>query len=372
MSRLSTYMLRQLAIGLVAVTGGLAVLIWLTQSLRFVELVLNRGLSIAVFFELTVFMLPNFVAVILPVTTFIVILAVYNRMEDDRELVVMRAAGMGPMALARPALVLAGAAALLGWTMNLWVVPESYRAFREYQFEIRNRMAAVLVQEGVFNTLGEGLTVYVRERDRDGNFRGIMVHDTREAGAPATILAERGWLTLDGDTPRVTLQHGTRQELDRRTGTLRMLSFAENTMSLATEAARDEVRYRDARERGVLELLSPDPAEQVSARDRARFIVEAHQRLAGPLVTLSLALVALACLLTGEFNRHGKTGRVLAAVGIGGGLVALGVGIGNLATRELALVPLIWVHAMLPGLIALAWLVSPPRVRVPAGEPTPG
>ncbi|WP_439576232.1 LPS export ABC transporter permease LptF [Elioraea sp.] len=372
MNRLSRYMLRQLAIGLVAVTGGLAVLIWLTQSLRFLELVLNRGLSLAVFFELTVFMLPNFVAVILPVTTFIVILAVYSRMEDDRELVVMRAAGMGPMALARPALVLAGAAALLGWTMNLWVVPESYRAFREYQFEIRNRMAAVLLQEGVFNPLGEGLTVYIRERDRDGDFRGIMVHDTRTPGAPATILAERGWLTLEGDTPRVTLQNGTRQEVDRRTGTLRILSFAENTLSLATEAARDEVRHRDARERGVLELLSPDPAEQISARDRGRFTVEAHQRLAGPLATLSLALVGLAALLTGQFSRHGKTGRVLIAVGIGGGLVALGVGIGNLAARELGLVPLIWAQAVLPGVIALVWLLHPARARVPAAELAPG
>jgi lipopolysaccharide export system permease protein len=368
-NRLSTYMLRQLALGLVAVTGGLALLIWLTQSLRFVELVLDRGLSLAVFFELTVFMLPNFVAVILPVTTFIVILAVYNRMEDDRELVVMRAAGMGPRALARPALVLAGGAALIGWTMNLWVVPESYRAFREYQFEIRTRMAAVLVQEGVFNALGDGLTVYVRERDRDGLFRGIVMHDARDRAAPVTILAERGWLALEGDTPRVTLLNGTRQELDRRTGTLRVLSFAENTMSLATEAAREEARYRDARERGVIELLRPDPAEPISARDRARFVVEAHQRLAGPLVTLSLALVALACLLTGEFSRHGKTGRVIVAVAIGGGLTALWVALGNLATRQLALVPLIWVQAVLPGVIAFAWLVRPPRARVPAAEP---
>lgn len=372
MSRLSGYVLRQLAIGLVAVTGGLAVLIWLTQSLRFIELVLNRGLSLAVFFELTVFMLPNFIAVILPVTTFIVILAVYNRMEDDRELVVMRAAGIGPGALARPGLVLAGAAAAIGWVMNLWIVPESYRAFREYQFEIRNRMAAVLLQEGVFNNLGDGLTVYIRAREPDGHFRGIMVHDAREAGAPATILAERGWLSVEGSTPRVTLENGTRQEIDPRTGTLRLLSFAENTLSLATGAASEEVRYRDARERGVGELLDPDPAEQVSDRDRARFVVEAHQRLAGPLVTLSLALVGLATLLNGEFSRHGKTGRVLAAVGLGGSLVALGVGLGNLAARELGLVPLIWVHAVLPGIVALVWLLRPPRPRVPAADPAPG
>lgn len=365
MGQLFLYVLRQLVLSLVAVTAGLALLIWLTQSLRFVELVLNRGLSLIVFFELTMFMLPNFVAIILPVATFIVILAVYGRLEGDRELVVMRAAGMSQLALAKPALVLAAGAALVGWTMNLWAVPESYRAFREYQFEIRNRMAAVLIQEGVFNTLGEGLTVYVRERDRSGTFHGIMVHDARDRAAPATILAERGRLVLAGDLPQVTLENGTRQELDPRTGRLRILTFAENTLALAAPAERDEVRYRDARERGVLELLNPAPGENVSARDRARFTVEAHQRLSGPLLTLSLAAVGLAILLGGGFSRHGRSGRVLVAVVVGAAIVAAGLAIGNAAASRLGLIPLIWAHALLPGVVASALLVRPPARRAP-------
>ena len=48
-SQLDRYMFRQLLLALVATTGGLVALIWLTQSLRFVELVVNRGLSFAVF-----------------------------------------------------------------------------------------------------------------------------------------------------------------------------------------------------------------------------------------------------------------------------------------------------------------------------------
>ena len=44
----------------------LVALIWLTQSLRFVELVVNRGLSFSVFLELTSLLVPGFVAVILP------------------------------------------------------------------------------------------------------------------------------------------------------------------------------------------------------------------------------------------------------------------------------------------------------------------
>ena len=61
------YVLRQLSVALVAATGGLVALIWLTQSLRFVELVVNRGLSFAVFLKLTGLLVPNFVAVILPI-----------------------------------------------------------------------------------------------------------------------------------------------------------------------------------------------------------------------------------------------------------------------------------------------------------------
>lgn len=368
MGHLFTYVLKQLGLALLAVTAGLAVLIWITQSLRFIELVLNRGLSLVVFFELTLFMLPNFVAIILPVATYIVILAVYQRLENDRELVVMRAAGMSQFALARPAFALAGIAALVGWAMNLWAVPESYRAFREYQFEIRNRMAAVLIQEGVFNTLGDGLTVYVRRRESDGTFHGIMVNDERDAGARSTILAERGRLVLAGELPQVTLENGTRQELDPRTGRLRILTFSENTLTLAAPAERDEVRYRDARERGVLELLSPAPGEQVSARDRARFTVEAHQRLSGPFFTLSLAAVGLAILLSGSFSRHGRSGRVLAAVAVGSALVALGLAIGNAVASRLALVPLIWVHALLPGIVAAVVLMRPPAWRVPASD----
>ena len=80
-------MLASLGVALtVTCTGGLVALIWLTQSLRFVELVVNRGLSFRVFFELTALLVPNFIAVILPITTFVVVQFVYQRLSGDREL----------------------------------------------------------------------------------------------------------------------------------------------------------------------------------------------------------------------------------------------------------------------------------------------
>src|SRR5687768_5938604 len=107
MTRLNRYIFRQLVAALLAVTVGLAALVWLTQSLRFIELVLDRGLSLLVFVELTGLLLPSFFAVILPITTFVVTLFVYVRLSTVRELVVMRAAGLSQWQLARPAILLA-------------------------------------------------------------------------------------------------------------------------------------------------------------------------------------------------------------------------------------------------------------------------
>ena len=167
-SQIDRYILRQLLFALVAATGALVALIWLTQSLRFVELVVNRGLSLGVFMELTGLLIPNFVAVILPITSFVVVQFIYQRLAGDRELTVMRAAGLSPAILARPALALCVATVACCYLLNIYVVPTSYAAFREYQFEIRNRLAAFLLQEGVFTSVSDDMTVYVRSRETDG------------------------------------------------------------------------------------------------------------------------------------------------------------------------------------------------------------
>jgi lipopolysaccharide export system permease protein len=379
MTRIDRYLFRQLAIALIAVTVGLAALVWLTQSLRFIELVLDRGLSLVVFVELTSLMLPSFFAVILPITTFVVVLFVYVRLAGDRELVVMRAAGLSQWRLARPAVLLASLATALCVFLNLWLVPVSHTAFRQWQFEIRNQLVGVLLQEGVFSQVGNDLTVYARYRDPDGTLRGILVHDQRDAGAPVTILAEQGRISTTAGAPRVTLLNGVRQQVERApanaapgTPPLRLntLSFTENSLDLARASRGEESRSRDSRERSVAELLNPDPEEGLRDRELRRYYAEAHQRLSGPLSALSFALVGLAVALTGEFRRHGGGLRIAVGISIVVGLLALGLTAGNLAARDNAWVPLIWLQTVLPGFIAAWWLggapgwprAAPPRV----------
>ncbi|MCI0754677.1 LPS export ABC transporter permease LptF [Teichococcus vastitatis] len=363
MTRLDRYLFRQLGVALLAVTIGLAALVWLTQSLRFIELVLDRGLSLAVFIELTGLLLPSFFAVILPITTFVVLLFTYVRLTADRELVVMRAAGLSDWRLARPALAVAALATALCLFLQLWLVPVSHAAFRAWQFEIRNQMAAVLLQEGVFSALGDDLTVYARRRDGDGTLRGILVHDTREPAVPVTIMAEQGRLLTTPAGPRVILLNGVRQQLepaaDGRPARFSTLSFAENSLDLAdsNRSGPEAVRNRDSRERFVPELLHPDPAENLPERDITKFRAEGHGRLASPFTALSFAMVGLAVALASGFRRYGDWRPAVIGVAIVVSLLAIGLSVGNLAARDNRFIPLIWLHALLP-ILASAWVLS--------------
>ncbi len=363
-SRLDRYVLHQLLVALLATTGSLAALIWLTQSLRFVSLVVDRGLSLRVFLQLTGLLIPGFVAVILPITTFVVTQFVFQRLAGDRELTVMRAAGLSPSRIARPAMYCVLIAVALSYVLNVWIVPASYHAFREYEFEIRNKMAAFLLQEGVFTPVSPTMTVYIRTREPDGTLRGILVEDDRQKAVRATILAEHGHLEPNGDVPKVVLYNGSREEIDRKTGRLDVLTFHRNTIDLADGNKDDDIRYRDSNEMSLPELFHPDPRE-VQPRDRGKFAVEGHRRLSAPLTAFSFAMVALLAVLSGGFSRHGSTLRPLVAILSVVGLLALGLVVQSVAARSPGLMPLIWIEAVLPGLVC-AVLLFGPELRRPA------
>src|SRR6266436_7617659 len=93
---------------MIFVTAALSAAIRLAQSLRLIDLIVNRGLSVEVFLYLAALILPRFLDIVLPIGVFIAVLFTFNRLITESELVVMRSAGLSPLSLAKPVLELAG------------------------------------------------------------------------------------------------------------------------------------------------------------------------------------------------------------------------------------------------------------------------
>src|SRR5712672_4145932 len=112
MTGLNRYILRQCFGVMLFVTAALSAAIWLAQSLRLVDLIVNRGLSVDIFLYLALLILPRFLDIVLPIGAFIAVLFTFNRLTSESELVAMRSVGLSHLALARPVLILAGIAFL--------------------------------------------------------------------------------------------------------------------------------------------------------------------------------------------------------------------------------------------------------------------
>ena len=67
MRRLDRYILRQCFGVMLFVTAALSAAIWLAQSLRLIDLIVNRGLSTEVFLYLALLILPRFLDIVLPI-----------------------------------------------------------------------------------------------------------------------------------------------------------------------------------------------------------------------------------------------------------------------------------------------------------------
>jgi lipopolysaccharide export system permease protein len=368
MNRIFRYIFQQLAIGLILVTAVLICLIWLITSLRFVEMVVNRGLTAWDLIYLTILAVPKTFPFILPIALFLAVAFVYSKMISDRELVVLRSSGLSQMALARPGLLLALAATLVIYVLNIFVLPESHRRFKEVQWEYRYGSAAML-REGTFNNFGEDYTIFVRQRTSSGQYLGVLVHDNRDPDQPTSYMAERGALVESDNGPRVVLFDGNRQVMDRKTGRLTMLYFDRTPLDLNNIIKIPESRNREARERSLNELFNARNDPTVMIKDYDRHIVEAHMRLTTPLMALSLTAVGLACLLTGAFTRRSQNKRVFLAVTLMFFVEVLAFAVQYLSNRNTDLVPLMYVSVLLPGFIGLLVMMKATEWRIRRRSP---
>ena len=332
MHRHQRYILRQLLGPFLLITVGLTAVIWLTQSLRFIDMIVNKGLSLSAFLYFSMLLLPTFLGVILPIALFSAILFTYNKLVIDSEIVSLRSAGQGPWSLATPALILATCVCVLVYAINLYFVPLSYREFKSRQFIARADFSSVLLQEGVYTNLIDDVTVFVRERDARGRLHGIFVHDSRVAAQPVTMMAERGALVRTEQGPRFVLLNGNRQEINKSRGQLSLLYFDSYALDLGYFAEDPANRWREPRERYLHELLNPTDSYD-DQRNLGKFWAEAHQRIVTPLFSFALTGIAFAALLGGHLNRRGQWRRILGGISAAFVFEAISLGLVNAVSK---------------------------------------
>jgi lipopolysaccharide export system permease protein len=347
MSRLSIYLLRQLVGPIALFSFLLTSVIWLSQSLRLLDLVINRGQSAPTFVYLTILMLPTLLVVILPIAFFAGALYGLHKLNADSELVVMSSAGLSRGQMLVPVLAAASIAMVLTYLCSLYLMPLGQRLMKEKEIDIRADIGAAILNPGQFNTPTSGLTVFVRDISSDGHMKGILVHDERNPKLPTTYIAESGILAQTALGARLIMSDGTIEQTRSGGAQLSVLKFQNYVFDLDQFSSAQHETVLSTSERFLPELLWPQFAHEPGQRTRNIFFAQANDRLSAPLYCIAFAFMAFAAVSHTRRARGAYALRLTVVSLAAAVLRIVGYSAQGWAARQPALCPLFYIIPLL-------------------------
>jgi lipopolysaccharide export system permease protein len=314
MGSIARYISRSTLTAFLVVLLSLTAIIWVTQALRDLDLMTNRGQSIAVFLGITSLLLPMLMMLIAPIALFVALAYILNKLSTDSEVIVFNASGMSPGQLFRAFLPVVLMVSVMVAVFGAYLAPKGLRTLREWVSSVNASVVSTLVQPGRFVTIISNVTINIAARDSNGQLRGVFIDDRRDPNDRNTIIAARGDLLENQQGTFLVLQNGTaqRQQAGRDPN---VVTFERYAIDLAQfSRATSNVSY-SMHARYLWQLFAPEPRDASSPQKRAEIRAEIFDRLMAPLYPLVFAVIAFAYLGAPRTTRESRTSAMAGAVG---------------------------------------------------------
>jgi len=300
-------------------TGVVTIIVWLTQSLQRIDILVEHGQTLMMFGWLSLLIVPGLLAVIIPFGLFAATIFALHRLHSDSEIAVMYAAGVSRGDVTRPILIVTAIGALATLWINVDLMPRSYRELKREIADIRADFASAVVRSGEFITIQDGFTVYVDEVQPGNQFTGLLIHDYRNGDNAETYMARRALLRETGIGPVLYLSEGNVQRVNQKSGEVELAFYERTAINLGQFERNAGDLQLEMTERYVGELFKPDLTQAYDRANASRLIGEGHGRLAAPLYAFAYVLIAVYALIGGPYDRRGYAIRIViacAAVGL--------------------------------------------------------
>jgi lipopolysaccharide export system permease protein len=334
-------------------------IVWTTQVLARIDLVTDSGQSVLAFAELATLILPSVLPIILPFSLLIAVAQTLSIMNADSELVVINAAGSSRLTVARPIILLGLLGSLFSFAVDNAVDPYARERGRHLVAEAQADLLSLVIQEGTFRRVEDGLYVQIAERLPDGQLKGLFVADSREEGVDLIYYAKTGAVVEQDGRKTLLMRDGVVHRKTPR-GDVSVVRFTSYSFDLAAFAAAADRITMYPKDRTLGYLVDPDFNDPIYQDDPQSFRTELHRRLSEWIYPLVFALLALAVAGDAKSHRESRVHPLITT-----SVIALFVRwLGFFVTNQTQTMPWLWpaVYAVPFGAAAVAiWFMRANR-----------
>src|SRR5688500_11126810 len=174
--------------------------------LDYAEKLVADGVSVQLVVGLIGLLIPQALAITIPMALLLALLIAFGRLSGDREFVAMQACGVSLRRLLRPVALISIAAWAITSYVLIALVPGSNQRFLEIVFKVASERVEGDVKPRIFFDDFADFVVYVRDIAPEGGWQGVFLADRRADQNLAVYLAKRGRLRIDRDNQKIDLE----------------------------------------------------------------------------------------------------------------------------------------------------------------------
>ena len=277
------------------------------------EQLVSKGVSWAIVVRVLVTLIPQALAVTIPIALLIGLLIGFGRLSADRESVAFMACGISIYRLLRPVMFVS----LVAWAATSWImidaVPDANQSFREIVYGVITARAENEIKPRVFFEDFPNRILYIGDALTGGGWRDVFLADTSRPEEPTVFTATAGRLVIDRE---------------RRSVDLVLRDGSRHTANL-----KDPSKYEVARFAELISGLDPDTvfnSQEIMKGENEMTIAELNQRIVklrnqhlsthNPVMVIHRKFsIPVACLVFGVIGlalglQHSRGGKLAAFV----------------------------------------------------------
>lgn len=306
MGRFDRYMLSQCLLLFGFFSLILVLIFWVNRAVPLFDRIIADGQSALVFLELSSLRLPLIILQVIPISAFISVVYVTNRLSSDSELTIMQATGYSAVRMARPVLYFGIAIGIMVAILAHILVPLATERELVRDEELAADSTARLFRDGTFVHPNDTTTFYVREITPEGEMLDVFIWTRDETKDDEVYTSDRAFLVRGANGPQIVLIDGMAQSRIHETNRLSTTRFDDVVLDIPQNRGANGERVLKLREVSTSALfkMPPEIFEKTQAT-LGDLTQELHERLARPLFPLIASLLAFSVMVAGRFSRFG-------------------------------------------------------------------
>jgi len=259
------------------------------------NLVINKGVSLALVSKLIVLLLPNLLSYALPLAILSATLLAIGRLSADNEIIAIRASGINLYKLCFPIIIVGLIASLASIPLNDKLKPKALFAGRKIVKQIGMKSPTAFLEAGTFIRTFQNYIIFIYGIHQN-KLTNIRIYQPQEGKPTRTIIANRGeFLPIpEKDIVKLKLIDGSSDEPNPKDPTtFYKLNFKTYylTLDVSTGTQNLQKKLKDMSIRELSQLSKELDKEKIE--DKLPIITEINKKLSFSFASFAFVLIGL-------------------------------------------------------------------------------